>query len=125
MTIERTIERFFAVWNATTEEDRRAAVEHAWTNDGTVVDPLGDVSGHEAITGFIGEALSRFPGHRFERISAGDVHHDLVRFGWRLVAPDGSPVLEGLEVGTVAPDGRLTRTVGFFGPLPALEEVAA
>lgn len=125
MTIEATIERFFAAWNATTEHDRRAAVEAAWTDDGAVVDPLGDVSGHGAIAGFIGEARSRFADHRFERISAGDMHHDLVRFGWRLVAPDGSSVLEGLEVGTVAPDGRLARTVGFFGPIPALEEVAA
>lgn len=125
MTIEPTIERFFAAWNATSDADRRAAVDAAWTEDGAVVDPLGDVSGHDAIAGFIAEAMTRFPGHRFERISAGDVHHDLVRFGWRLVAPDGSPVIDGLEVGTLSPDGRLARTVGFFGPLPALEEVAA
>jgi hypothetical protein len=46
-------------------------------------------------------------------------HHDLVRFAWELEAPDGTVAVAGVDVGELAPDGRLRRIAGFF------EEAAA
>lgn len=123
MTIQSTIDNFFRAWNASTDGERRA-VEATWTDDGTVTDPLADVRGHDAITSFLAEAVAQFPGHVFRPSSGVDAHHDVVRFGWTLVGPDGSTVVEGLEVGFVDGDGRLRSTLGFFGPLPSLAEVA-
>ena len=61
---------------------------------------------------------ARFPTHRFRRRSGIDCHHDQCRFGWELVAPDGAVVVAGIDVGALAPDGRLRSIVGFFGELP-------
>jgi hypothetical protein len=51
-------------------------------------------------------------------VSGVDTHHDQVRFGWELAAPNGSVVVSGIDVGGLAPDGRLRRITGFFGELP-------
>jgi hypothetical protein len=40
-----------------------------------------------------------------------------VRFGWQLTGPDGTVTVAGIDVGTLAADGRLQSVVGFFGPL--------
>ncbi len=40
-----------------------------------------------------------------------------------LAAPDGAIVVAGIDVGALAPDGRLRRITGFFGELP--KEAAA
>src|SRR5262245_40226730 len=52
---------------------------------------------------------TRFPAHRFRRVSDIDSHHHVLRFGWKLVAPDGAVVVTGLDVGELAADGRLQR----------------
>lgn len=59
-----------------------------------------------------------YPGHRFRRTSVVDGHHDQIRFGWELVAPDGTCTVAGVDVGLLARDGRLDQIVGFFGELP-------
>lgn len=125
MSIETTIDGFIRAWNADTDAVRAAAVRSAYTETAVVKDPLADVQGHDAIAGFIAGARAQFPGHTFRRSSGIDAHHDLVRFAWQLLDPDGQPVVEGFETGQVADDGRLACTLGFFGPLPAVEEVAA
>jgi hypothetical protein len=61
---------------------------------------------------------AQYPGHRLRRTSAIETHHDQVRFGWELVAPDGSVTVAGVDVGILAADGRLAAITGFFGPLP-------
>jgi hypothetical protein len=46
-----------------------------------------------------------------------DSHHDQLRFAWQVVGPDGSVPVAGIDVGVLAPDGRLERITGFFGEL--------
>jgi hypothetical protein len=58
-----------------------------------------------------------YDGHRFERASGVDMHHEHLRFAWRLVGPDGGVAVSGIDVADLAPDGRLARVVGFFGDL--------
>jgi hypothetical protein len=125
MDPKTAIGHFFTAWNASTPDERRAAVTAAFDEAATVCDPLGEVEGHDAIVDFIAAAVSEFPGHTFRPAGGLDVHHDRVRFAWLLVDPQGAPVVEGLEVARLASDGRLASTVGFFGPIPAAEEVAA
>lgn len=58
------------------------------------------------------------PGAQIAMTSGTDQHHQHLRFGWKLVSPAGETLVEGIDFGELAPDGRLKKIVGFFGPLP-------
>jgi hypothetical protein len=110
---------YLAMWNETDGERRRAIIGRTWTAEGSYVDPLLEASGATALDGMVAGVHDQFPGHRFRRTSGIDVHHDRLRFGWELVAPDGSVTVAGVDVGQLA-GSRLQAIIGFFGPL--LEE---
>jgi hypothetical protein len=113
----KAVDTYLAMWNETDLTRRAAHIAQAWTGDGRYADPALQASGHEALSDMVAGVQARFPAHRFRRISAIDVHHDQLRFGWELVAPDGAVVVAGIDVGELAPDGRLRRITGFFGEL--------
>lgn len=118
-TIQETtvVDTYLAVWNETDAERRAALVEQAWNVDGAYADPMLEAKGHEAIADMAAGVQAQFPGHRFRRTTDIDTHHDLVRFGWELTAPDGKVVVAGIDVGALGDDGRINRLVGFFGEL--------
>jgi hypothetical protein len=117
--INTTIDTYLAAWNETDATRRLALVEQAWSSDGCLTDPPLAAEGHTAISEMAAALHGQFPGHRFRRASAIDMHHDALRFAWELVAPDGTVALAGMDVGQLAADGRLRRITGFFGPLAA------
>jgi hypothetical protein len=98
---------------------RGELIAKAWAPDGQLIDPPIDAAGHAGISDLVGAVLGHYPGHRFRRTTGVDTHHDALRYGWELVAPDGSVVLAGMDVGQLGADGRLERVTGFFGDLPA------
>ena len=53
-------------------------------------------------------------------MSGIDVHHNVVRFLWRLVRADGTCGDIRSILARSVPDGRLVKIVGFFGPPPTL-----
>ena len=114
-----TVDTYLAMWNETDAIRRAALVERAWTADGRYVDPVLEAEGHPAISDMVGGVHRQFPGHRFRRLSGVDAHHDQVRFAWELAAPNGAVAVAGIDVGELAPDGRLRRITGFFGEPPA------
>jgi hypothetical protein len=116
--ITRTIDTYLAMWNETDPARRSQHIERAWTPDGHYVDPLQEAKGHAALGSMVAGVQTRFPEHRFRRLSGIDTHHDEVRFAWDLEAPEGAVVVSGIDVGALAPDGRLRRITGFFGELP-------
>jgi hypothetical protein len=116
-----TVDAYFAMLNETDPDRRRALTDRAWTEDAAYYDPLMEAQGHEALSDMVGAVHAQFPGQRFVRTSGIDAHHGLVRFGWELGDGEGTVTIAGIDVGIVAPDGRLSRIAGFFGPLPAHE----
>jgi hypothetical protein len=60
------------------------------------------------------------PGARLEFMSGIDVHHNVVRFLWRLVRADGTCGDISIDFGELGADGRLVKIVGFFGLAPPL-----
>jgi len=116
--VTKTVDTYLAMWNETDAARRADCIARAWTGDAHYVDPALEASGPDALTGMVDGVQARFPAHRFRRTSGVDVHHDRLRFGWELVAPDGAVVVAGIDVGELAPDGRLRRITGFFGELP-------
>ena len=99
---------------------REELIAGAWAPDGRLLDPPLTGSGHAGIADAADALLSQFPGHSFRRSSVVDEHHGELRYGWELVTPDGSVALTGLDVGTLAEDGRLARITGFFGDLASV-----
>lgn len=45
------------------------------------------------------------------------LHHEKLRFTWRMLFADGKVYVEGIDFGELSTDGKLDRIVGFFGPL--------
>jgi hypothetical protein len=117
--VTRTADTYIDAWNELDGGRRARLVESAWAADGQYLDPMLEAAGHAAISDMAAAVHARYPGHRFRRVSGVDVHHDRVRFAWELVGPDGAPVVGGIDIGELAPDGRLQRITGFFGDLPA------
>ena len=106
------------------EPDRAKRTElltSVWAADGTLIDPPFDGTGPAAIADMVDAVLQHYPGHRFERTTAVDAHHEFARYGWALVAADGTPAVQGYDIVQLDGDGKLARIVGFFGDLPAKE----
>jgi SnoaL-like domain len=117
--VTATVDTYLAMWNETDPARRAEHIGRAWIKDGRYVDPMLEAEGHAALEEMVKGIQARFPGHRFRRVSAVDAHHAELRFGWELAAPDGAVVVAGIDIGELAPDGRLRRITGFFGELPA------
>ncbi|WP_441249474.1 nuclear transport factor 2 family protein [Kitasatospora sp. McL0602] len=114
------VQRYFAAWNATSQEELEKAVAAAFTEDATYTDPLAEVRGHEGLAAVISGAQQQFPGFGFVRTGTPDGHHNLVRFTWDLVSKaDNSAPAAGFDVVTLADDGRISSVSGFLDRLPS------
>ena len=96
---------------------RAALIEQVWSDDGRLVDPPATGEGHDGIAALADAVQQQFAGHRFRRTTAVDSHNDVLRYGWELVAPDGTVTLSGIDVAQTDPSGRLRLVAGFFGEL--------
>lgn len=117
------VDAYFSMWNEPDPHQRASVIARAWSPTGQYVDPILEATGHTALHQMVDGLQARYPGHRFRRLSGIDQHHKQLRFSWDLVSPEGVTVVVGLDVATLAEDGRLLHVSGFFGPLPAHEEV--
>ena len=117
--LDTTIDTYLEAYAEADPVRRKELIGRVWAADGRLVDPPLDGAGHEGIDDMAGALQTQFPGHTFRRTSGIDAHHGFARYEWEMLAPDGTPVLGGLDVAEVADDGRLRRVVGFFGPLAA------
>ena len=113
-----TVDEYMAMWNEADPARRAAHIARAWAADGHYVDPMLVAQGAAALSDMVAAVHAQYPGHRFRRVSGVDAHHDQLRFAWELVDPDGGVTAAGVDIGSLAPDGRLRRMTGFFGPLP-------
>jgi hypothetical protein len=116
---QEIVAAYCEAWNAPTEGARRELLEKSWADDGAYTDPRSDLSGRDALLAHISHVQATRPGSRIVMTSGVDSHHGLLRFAWKLIDPHGAMLVEGIDFGELAADGRLRRIVGFFGPLPA------
>jgi ketosteroid isomerase-like protein len=117
--INATIDTYLEFINETDADARAAAVAKVWAEDAQWVDPPLEATGHAALADMVGTIFEHYPAHTFRRTSAVDAHHDVVRFSWELVGPDGAVAFNGLDVVLLAADGRIQRVTGFIGDLAA------
>ena len=116
---ERLVDAHLAAYCEPDAARRLALIRETWSVEGRLVDPPLEARGHAGIADQAATLLSQFPGHRFERTSALDLHHQFLRYGWRLCSPAGETVLAGVDFMDLDVDGRIARVVGFFGAEPA------
>jgi len=116
--IATLVDGWLATYSDPDAARRLRAIRESWNAEGRLVDPPLEARGHQGISDQAATLLAQFPGHRFERSSAIDAHHQFLRYGWKLVDASGAAVLEGLDVMELDVDGRIARVVGFFGAQP-------
>ena len=117
--VGEVIRLYGAAWLEPGDARRAELLQRAWADDGVYTDPTARVEGRDALVAHIAGFAERLPGHRIVLTTGVDAHGPHVRFGWRMLGPDGAAVLDGMDYGELGPDGRLVRIVGFFGPFPA------
>jgi hypothetical protein len=114
-----TVDTYLEAYSEPDSARRDELLEKVFAANGQLVDPPFEASGRQGVSDMVGNVLGQFPGHRFRRTSAIDSHHDAARYGWEMVAPDGTVTVAGIDVALLDDDGRLQRVTGFFGDLPA------
>ena len=117
--VEATVEAYVATWNETDAARRQAGIARAWAAKGTYRDPLMGSTGHGEIDAMLAAVQARFPGFVLKRTSKVDCHNDAVRFTWSLGPASGPSVVEGVDFGTLTPEGKLATIVGFIDKMPA------
>lgn len=127
MTPEEAVRAYIEAWSTPDDTARRNLLNECWAEDGMYIDPAFEVHGREALAAHIGRFLHEgaygLPsGCRIPISSGVGTHHGMVRFTWVLLDPSGTPVSNGTDFGELAPDGRLQRIVGFFGPPPPIPD---
>ena len=118
-TLTDVVDAYIDMWNEEDADRRAELIRTAWADDARYRDPLLEADGHAGLGEMVVTVQGHYPGHRFRRTSGVDAHHDVARFGWELVAPDGAVFVAGVDVATLADDGRLRTILGFFGDPPA------
>ena len=118
-SITTTIDSHLEAYALADADRRDTLVAASWSADGELTDPPLAGRGHAEISALADVVLTHYAGHRFERTTDVDAHHSFARYGWNLVAPDGSVAVSGTDFVEFDDDGKLLRIVGFFGPLEA------
>jgi hypothetical protein len=119
-TIEARVDGALSAYCDPDRARREARIAELWAPDGELVDPPLEGRGHAQLSDLADLVLTHYPDHIFRRTSGVDAHHGRGRYAWELVAPTGAVAVSGLDVIEFAPDGRVQRIVGFFGPLPEI-----
>ncbi|MFL6204274.1 MAG: nuclear transport factor 2 family protein [Acidimicrobiales bacterium] len=112
------VETYFDLWRTADPAERADLVGRVFTPEGRHVDQHADARGHDGLVEMIAGVHEGFPGFQMARTSGIDRFGDQLRFAWKLDGADGTPIVAGIDVAELAPDGRLQRVTGFWGDLP-------
>jgi hypothetical protein len=115
----KVIDDYIASWNETDPQRRKAVIARVWADAGAYRDPLMASDGHAGIDAMIAGVQGRFAGLAMKRVSRIDSHNGQVRFSWALAPENGPAMVEGVDFGVLAADGRLASIAGFIDKMPA------
>ncbi len=118
--IAKIVTQYMAAWNEPEAATRQALLEQCWDDGGVYVDPTVSLAGRDALSRHIAMVQAKRSGARLEFMSGIDIHHNMIRFLWRLRRADATYGDTSIDVGEIGTDGRLIKMIGFFGPPPSL-----
>jgi uncharacterized protein YndB with AHSA1/START domain len=111
--LEANVDAYVDAWNETDPAQRNGYLLACWAEDGVFKDAVSYVAGRAALDEHIANAQAYLRGARLTRRGPVQLCHDRVRFGWRIIGPDGAPFAQGTNYGEVSADGKITCMVGF------------
>ena len=116
--IEDLVDRYCQGWSDPDPQARARLLLGALAPGATYTDPRADKLSIDQLLAHITRTLAARPGSIVQRTSVVDVHHDVARFHWHVVLPDGTTLPEGIDFIELHENSqRIGRIVGFFGPL--------
>ena len=117
MTYPVSLDHMLAAWNEPDPAKVRSHLDLALADDVDFIDPSIVTHGIDEFEANVHHVQEQIPGARYERGSGVDSHHNLYRYTWQ-ISQHGEPLLSGFDVTEVDENGKVTRVLGFFGPLP-------
>ena len=109
------VSTYVQAWHERDEVTRRRLLEQTWATDGVYTDPGGTIEGRDALVEAIADFHQNRPDVRIEVRSPVDGFGRHFRFVWATVDGGGEVLREGIDIGQLDEDGRITSIVGFFG----------
>lgn len=119
MDVQRTVDTHLEAYSECEAARRAELIAQVWAEQGQLIDPPIEGSGHAGISDVAAAVQAKFPDHTFRRTTGIDEHHGFARYGWELVSSAGTVALTGLDIAEIEADGRLRRVIGFLGDIPA------
>ncbi len=117
MTHPISLDHMLAAWNEPDPTEVRSHLEQALAPDVDFIDPSIVTHGIDEFEANVHAVQASIPGAVYARTSAVDSHHGLYRYTWQ-ISRAGETVMTGFDVTEVDNNGKVTRVLGFFGPLP-------
>ena len=117
MTYPESFDHMLAAWNERDPAKVRGHLDKALAPHVEFIDPSVVTNGIDEFEANVHEVKAGLPGARYSRTSGVDSHHRLHRYNWE-ISRDGDVLLSGFDVTEVDEQGKVTRVLGFFGPLP-------
>ena len=132
---EQLADRYVALWNEPDADRRRRMIAELWTEDGSqVLQPpeemreiaaspgLGmaatlEARGHAELEARAAKSYEHWVGSEglsFRRRDDVDRLHEVVKFHWDAVSPDGEVTAVGLDFLVLGADGRIRRVYTFI-----------
>ncbi len=110
------VDTYQAAWAERDPAKRAALLARCWDANAIFRDAMGYAEGRDDLTDYIGAAQSFAPNIAFERVGPLLHAHGHINYRWRMVAPDGSVMMTGNNVGELSPDGLFLSMTGFWDP---------
>ncbi len=117
MTYPNSLDHMLAAWNESDPSMVRSHLERALALGVEFIDPSIETHGLDEFEANVHNVQAELPGAQYSRTSGVDSHHSLHRYSWQ-ISRDGKIVVTGFDVTEVNREGKVTRVLGFFGPLP-------
>ncbi len=112
---DRAVDQYLAAWATTDGEPRAELLRSSCEEEVEFRDSMGHVRGRVGLDEYIANAQRFVPGVKLERAGPVLRSHYSVSYPWRMVGPEGKPMMAGQNYGELSPDGRFRLVVGFWG----------
>lgn len=108
-------ETYSLAWSEADETKRLELFEKSVSPHCDYSDPLIQMGGYRALSGYMAELQKRIPGIKFVT-TAFKTHHNISLAHWNMVDGKGNLLVPGISFLNHSVDGRLVEMSGFFDP---------
>lgn len=112
---KNTWDTYTRSWSETDASKRLKMFERCLSPDCAYTDPLTQVTGYGALSGYISGLQKNIPGVKFV-VTDFKNHHDQSLAHWNMTDAKGNILSQGASYGRYGADGRLMQMTGFFEP---------